>query len=270
MNFCGRDPATAVIICNIMFKKEKFPTTLFVAASILAFIVFTLLFFVFSINLGGKVMTSENQIEKPFGKYFLKDTSKMNDPMMTRVPDLQDVLAGPIITEDDPGIGPLDDSVYVVIYSDFKCEYCANQEKILQLATSAYSDKVRFVWKDYPEVNLMSESFMASVAARCAGEQGKFWEYHDKLFSQNDILNEESLNEIAKGVDLDRSMFTDCLENQSTRKYILNNMIEADALGITGIPFIYVNDQKISGEITFESLKKIIDAELEKSQNNVK
>ncbi|MDO8260725.1 MAG: hypothetical protein Q7T50_04495, partial [Candidatus Magasanikbacteria bacterium] len=90
-----------------MFKKEKFPTTLFVAASILAFIVFTLLFFVFSINLTGKVMTSENQIEKPFGKYFLKDTSKMNDPMMTRVPDLQDVLAGPIITEDDPGIGPL-------------------------------------------------------------------------------------------------------------------------------------------------------------------
>lgn len=253
-----------------MFKKEKFPTTLFVAASILAFIVFTLLFIVFSINLGTMSGPSESTKNAPFQKFFIKDFEKMKDPMMTRVPSLSDLLAGPILNDVDPGIGPLDSPVNVVIYSDFKCEYCASQEKILKLAVGEYGNKVRFIWKDYPEVNLMSESFQASVAARCAGQQGKFWEYHDKLFSQTVVLNEDSLKEIAKGVDLDRSLFGDCLENQSTRKLILDNMAEAEALGISGIPFVYVNDQKISGEITYESLKKIINGELEKAQTNVK
>jgi len=256
-----------------MFKKENFPTTLFVTASILAFIVFVLLFFVFSFVMIDKTNSDFKQgsvNNSTPNKYFLKDNNEMTDPMMTRVPTLKNMLAGPVINDVDPSMGPKDAPVNIVIYSDFKCDYCANQEKVVKNAMAVYKDKVRFIWKDYPEVDLTSPSFQASVAGRCAQAQGNFWNFHDLIFDRQRDISRENLYQIAKDLSFNMNDFKDCYENQTTRKLILDDMTEADALGITGIPFMYVNDQQLSGEVTFETLKKIIDTQLEKTQTNVK
>lgn len=248
-----------------MFKKENFPTTLFVSASLLAFVVFVALYIVFSLNFNQYARDNRPVAEKPYVKYFLKDANKNQDQMMTRVPNLSDILAGPIITADDPALGSIGVPVDIVIYSDFKCRYCIDQEKIIKQALEKYQGKVRLVWKDYPEKDLGSESFQAAVAARCAAVQGKFWEYHDLLFVETGSLNDEVYLDLAKRAGLDKGVFDDCLENQSTRKYILSNMTEADALEISGVPFVYVNDQKLSGEISFDDLCKEIDSQLQKN-----
>ena len=252
-----------------MFKKENFPTTLFITASLLALLVFLVLFFVFSINMGLAVDEEKTERRAVFSKYFLKDTKNMDDPMMTRVPKLRDFIDGPIISSVDPGIGKIDSPVNIVIYSDFECKYCANQEKVIKRAIGDYKDKVRFIWKDYPEVNLMSDSFQASIAGRCAQVQGNFWNFHDLVFDLEDGLGEDVYYGIARDLDLDMPRFEKCFTEQQTRKMVLDNMIEADALGITGIPFMYVNNQELVGEVEYENLKKIIEIQLEKTQEDV-
>jgi len=248
-----------------MFKKENFPTTLFVSASLLAFIVFVVLFMIFSMNARQFVADNQPASSKPYSRLFLKEPIKSADQMTTRVPSLSDVLAGPIITEDDPALGEVGAPVDIVMFSDFKCRYCLDQEKEIKKALEKYHGKVRFTWKDYPEKNIGSESFQAAVAARCAAEQGKFWEYHDLLLAQIHGLDESVYADLAKNLNLDTQIFEECWDSQRTRKYILNNMTEADALEISGVPFVYVNDQKISGEINFDDLCKEIDSQLQKN-----
>jgi protein-disulfide isomerase len=127
---------------------------------------------------------------------------------------------------------------------------------------------VKFIWKDYPEANLEADSFQASVAARCAQKQGAFWNYHDLLFDREEALNENNFYQIAQDLDLDMDIFRDCFKNQKTRNLIIDNMTEAEALGIDGIPFMYVNDQQLVGELNYDDLKKVIDIQLEKSEKN--
>lgn len=249
-----------------MFTKEKFPITLFVSASIMAFILFFLLFLFFSFysSLSSTSVVFDNNNSNV--RYFLKDDMSTKDPMMTKVLNLSDYLSGPIINNSDPSIGQKDSPVNIVIYSDFKCEYCANQEKVIRKVLDEYRDRIRFIWKDYPEAKLDADSFQASVAARCAQAQGAFWNYHDLLFDREEALNEKNFYQIAQDLDLDMVNFKDCFVNQKTRNLIIDDMTEAEALGIDGIPFMYVNDQQLVGELNYDDLKKVIDIQLEKSE----
>jgi protein-disulfide isomerase len=195
-------------------------------------------------------------------KYSFKD--KLNsDPLLTKVPDLKEMLAGPIISVTDPSLGPTDAPVILVEFADYACEYCQKQEKILQEIIRLYPGKVRLIWKDYPETNESSSSFQAAQAARCAGEQNQFWPYHDLLFQANQLKLTNFL-ELAQQLNFDVNQFKQCLASEQVKTLIKDNIEEANALAITGIPFIYVNNQEVMGNISLEDLKKIIETELRK------
>ncbi len=195
-------------------------------------------------------------------KLFLNEEYSHKDPYTTKIPNLRDMLKGPIITNLDPVLGDINSDVVLVLFSDFECSYCAKQEKVLKDAVEKYD--IGLVWKDYPASDFESRSYKAAIAARCAQTENAFWDYHDLLFAGDFDISKGRLLTIAEDLHLDIDDFSDCLDNHSTAQLVNDNMLEAEALGINGIPFLYVNDQEILGEITKDELEQLIELELAK------
>ncbi len=240
-------------------KKENFPSALFVSSSLSALALLIGILFLIQLDANLRSFIGKSQTNK----IYLKETKPSDDMLITKVPNLKDILAGPIITDADPNIGNPSSKVQIVEFSDFTCQYCQEQEKLLNNAVNKY--KINLIWKDYPETSADTVSYKAAVAARCAQEQGKFWEYHDELFSlKKSAYNNDTFTQIAKELKMDAKKYNTCLNGSTAKKLINNNIEEANMLDIKGVPFIYVNNQEIMGETTWEELSRIIETELSK------
>ncbi len=244
-----------------MFKKEKFPVKIFIFISIVSFLLLLFILAIFKVVF--LPVNYATQLDDADNKYYLNKEYTNDDPLVTSVPILKDMITGPIISNDDPSLGAKDSKVVIAEFSDFDCYFCKKQEVIIREIIDEYQYKIRLVWKDFPDIKVSSPSYQASIAGRCAFEQGKFWEYHDLLFERSNF-NEDVFLELADTLNLKINIFKNCLKDNEITTYINNNILEADALEIQGVPFLYVNDQEILGEVTKEELKKIIDTELGK------
>lgn len=104
----------------------------------------------------------------------------------------------------------------------------------------------------------------AAEAARCAHEQGKFWEYHDKIFANQKALADENLKQYATDIGLDAEKFNQCLEAGKYRGDVQDSARLAGQVGATGTPAFFVNGRFVSGAQPFEAFKAIIDDELQR------
>ena len=247
------------------FKKIKFPTALFVVASLIALLVAAFFYFIF--NFLFLASNTDVGVKDDEVNYVLSQNnfskSDISDPFITKKPGIKDLIKEPIRDGSDPVLGNKDAKVSLIIFSDFSCSFCANQERILKEVVNKYGNQINLIWKDYPLNNLESESFSSARAARCAQEQDKFWDYHDLLFENQDQRKESDFISFAQDSGLDKNKFISCLELKKVDQKIERNMSEANALEIYGIPFIYINDLEIVGEINEVELSKIIEAGLE-------
>ena len=242
-----------------ILKKNNFYITLFIIVSLAALLLMVIFYSFCNLSYRQK----QAALPREQDRYYLNYNYQDKDPLITRNPGLADMLSGPIISERDPGQGEISAPITIVQFSDFVCEFCAEQEQVLRSMALKYKDSVRLIWKDYPENNVESESYQAALAARCAQRQGLFWPYHDLLFAQKKF-DYQNLLLVAKEAQLDINKFEECLAGEFTRPLIEENMQEANALDINGVPFVYINDQEVLGEISAEDLEKIILLELEK------
>ncbi len=181
----------------------------------------------------------------------------VDDPFITPGPAAKKILFKPVIGDDDPVLG--EGELSVVEFSDFSCKFCAKQEEIIRDVINEYKGKVKLVWKDFPDKD--TPAYQAALAARCAGEQGKFWQFHDFLFEQ-DVLASLTFLEAAKRNQLDLDKFSLCIKNKETDKNVNDNIKEAGALRLSGVPFFFIGKQEILGAINKEDLRKIIDQAL--------
>jgi protein-disulfide isomerase len=159
--------------------------------------------------------------------------------------------------------GPETAPVTIVEFSDFQCPFCARVVPTLQQVQDTYRDNVRIIWKHLP-LSIHKDALGAALAAEAAGKQGKFWEYHDKLFTDRTKLGTEDLKEYAKDLQLDMARFETDLQSGAEKKRIDADVAEAQALGINGTPGIFVNGRFVRGAQPFEVFAKIIDEELTK------
>jgi protein-disulfide isomerase len=126
-----------------------------------------------------------------------------------------------------------------------------------------YGDKVRIVWKNMP-LDIHKDAPLAHVAAMAAAEQGKFWEYHDKLFKNQPKIQRDFLLQYARELGLDMKKFEDSLEAQRAKPLIDADAAEAKTLGVTGTPAFFVNGRFLSGAKPFDEFAQTINAELTK------
>ena len=220
---------------------------------IFLFIVIPLLF-----NAGGGATDVKKDI-------YLKNSDASNDPLLTTVPQLADIIAGPIISAADPLFGPPAAPVTITVYTDFTCWYCGQTVALAQRAQAEFSGLVRLAHKDYPNPNKAYASYQAAIAGRCAQEQDKFWEMSERLYENYDALSPDTFTALAKNLGLDITSFNQCRAGGSANSVVRkidDNIAEANALGIAGVPLIYVNSRELPAEITYEELKAAVEREL--------
>jgi len=168
------------------------------------------------------------------------------------------------VTADDPSVGAASAPVTLVEFSDFQCPFCQRVEPTLKQVRQAYGDKVRVVWKDFPLTQIHPQAFKASEAAHCAGDQGKFWEYHDRLFANQQALQPSDLKKHASDLGLDASAFATCLDSSKYGERVRDGVAEGSRLGVNSTPTIYINGRMLSGAQPFEVFAGVIDEELSK------
>jgi len=243
-------------------KNSKFPTALFIIASLIVFLVVASFYFIFKFNF--LIADFNKEISEKNNYSQKKDYQKndFKDPYITFKPSLKTLIKGPIINLKDPFLGNKDAKVFLVVFSDFSCTFCKKEENILRDILDTYKDKLILIRKDYPLNDINTESFRAARAARCAQMEGNFWDFHDLLFKYPEKRSREDFIDFALNLGFDKNSFQNCLQKKEVDKEIKNNIDEADALGVYGIPFIYVNKHQFIGELGREELKKIIEKEL--------
>jgi protein-disulfide isomerase len=172
-------------------------------------------------------------------------------------------LRPPVVEVGDGGRtakGPADAPVTIIEFSDYECPFCKRAEASVKQVLDAYPGKIRLVYRDYP-LPFHSNAKPASISAVCAEKQGKFWEYHEKLFAAA-ALNDETYKKIAGEVGLDTAKFEACLASPEAAAAVDKDTADGAAVGVRGTPAFFINGRMLSGAQPFEKFKEIIDEEL--------
>jgi protein-disulfide isomerase len=138
----------------------------------------------------------------------------------------------------------------------------------VQQVLKTYGDKIKFVYRHYPLPNHPAAR-PAAEAAACAGEQGKFWPYHDLLFANPSKLSEADLKQHAVELSLNTVQFNSCVDTHKLQSTIDTDVREGEEAGVNGTPAFYINGRMLSGAQPFDAFKKIIDQELTKAQAKI-
>ena len=166
-----------------------------------------------------------------------------------------------VIPAGAPSTGPATAPVTIVEFTDYQCPYCHRAQAVIEEVLQRYSGKVRFVHLDFP-LDGHPEAMPAARAARCAGEQGRFWEYHRGIMSRPGPLDAADLRGRAAMLKLDPAKFDPCLASDRYDEAIRAEMGHGSELGVTGTPAYFVNGRMLSGSRPLESFVEVIDAEL--------
>ena len=171
--------------------------------------------------------------------------------------------------EDSPVKGSPDALITVVEFSDYQCPFCSRAHTTVQKLEEEYGNKLRVVMKQNP-LSFHPRAKPAAVAAMAAGEQGKYWEYHDKLFANAKALEDADLEKYAKEIGLDMARWKKDLGNTKYNQIIERDQTLAGQLGANGTPAFFINGRLLSGAQPIDNFRSIINEELPKAEALVK
>ncbi len=166
--------------------------------------------------------------------------------------------------DDDPVMGDEDADVTIIEFSDYQCPFCEKfYSQTLPQLKKDYIDtgKVKLVYRDYP-LPFHPFAEKAAEAANCAGEQGKYFAMHDKIFANQATLNEENLKVWGASIGLDANKFNSCLDSGKMAAEIAKDLADGNAAGVSGTPSFFVNGKILVGAQPFAAFKTVIDQEL--------
>jgi protein-disulfide isomerase len=168
------------------------------------------------------------------------------------------------IPPEAPTLGPAGAKVTVVEFLDYECPYCHRVQDVVEQLLAQNKGKVRFVHREY--LIGKPRSLEAARAARCAGEQGKFWDYHRSLLSQPD-MSEASLKRKAATLGLNEASFGTCLASDRHDASIRRATESGSELGVSGTPTFFINGRRLVGVAPVESFQKVIDEEMAQAKS---
>jgi protein-disulfide isomerase len=151
--------------------------------------------------------------------------------------------------------------VMIVEFSDFQCPYCHQVEPTIKQVLTKYGDKVSLSYRDFPLTQIHAQAEIAAEASRCALEQGKYWEYHDLLFTASK-LEKDALIDYARNLNLDEKQFGSCLASEKYKGQINKDLEEGRKAGVTGTPGFFINGIAASGAQGQDTFNRMIDDEL--------
>lgn len=158
-----------------------------------------------------------------------------------------------------PVLGKQDAAIMIVVFSDFQCPFSKRGADTINALKQKYGDKLSFVYKNLP-LPFHPEAMPSAKAALAAGKQGKFYEYHDKLFENQTQLGESTYVKIAQELGLNLDKFNADRNSKEIEDQIKKESDQANSLGFNGTPGFALNGVKILGAYPAEHFEKIINA----------
>lgn len=152
--------------------------------------------------------------------------------------------------------------VIIIEFSDFQCPFCRSVQPTLKSLLAKYDGKVSLAYRDFPLRGMHGQAELGAESSRCAGEQRKFWEYHDLLFANPDKLNRPGLLELARRLRLDEVAFESCLSSGKHRADVEKDLQDGIRAGVMGTPSIFINGTLLSGAQAESVFARLIEAEL--------
>lgn len=161
-----------------------------------------------------------------------------------------------VATTDDPSLGRVDAPVTIVEFADFGCPYSRESSFVVRELAAKYPESVRFIYRDFPLTDLHPIAQKAAEAAQCAQDQGMFWEYHDKLYQNQNDVSEDRLVEFATELNMNTFQFESCLSSGRYADEVIADYQVGVEAGVRGTPTFFINGNRIAGAIP----KEIFDA----------
>ncbi len=218
-----------------------------------------------------KTLMKEIQELKASQEAMQKDITAIKERLIPKPPP--PFQGADISIQGDPVMGDKDAKVTMVEFTDYQCPFCGRafqQTYPPVVAEYVKTGKLRYVIHDYPLQQLHPNAFRAAEAARCAGDQGKYWEMHDRLFGNQQALDEKGLEASAQALGLDTQQFQQCLDTGKYKAEINNEIKVGTSLGVTGTPTFFLGPtgtdpnkfratKKIAGAFPYTAFKQAID-----------
>jgi protein-disulfide isomerase len=157
-----------------------------------------------------------------------------------------------------PSLGPRDALVTIVEFADFQCGYCARSPALQKQLLAKYPG-VRWVFKSFPGGKASVDISRAALAAHA---QGRFWEFHDRLFHSQRIASLPELEELARDLGLDVGAYRRAMQGDALEKVVRQDLALGQRLGVDGTPTFFINGRRFGGTIPFGPLERIVQQEL--------
>jgi predicted DsbA family dithiol-disulfide isomerase len=169
----------------------------------------------------------------------------------------------PELDDGSPAKGAAKAAVTIVEFSDFECTFCAQAQDTLTKIMERYGGEVRLVFKHLPSEGHRN-SLAAARAAYCAGQQDRFWQFHDALFATRD-LSVPFFGEIAAKLGLGREKFAACVSGEASRTAVVKDIEMAKRYRIDSTPSFLINGKLVKGAVPFAEFQNLIERELQQS-----
>ncbi|MEO5927946.1 MAG: thioredoxin domain-containing protein [Patescibacteria group bacterium] len=184
------------------------------------------------------------------------DTQLIVDTNVTTTTDLVPSWA--------PVEGPFSAKVTVVEFLDFQCQGCGGYFPVLKQMREEFKGKIKFVARQFPLVEIHQYALGAAIASVCAERQGKFFEYADTLFQNQQYLRRDDLTKYAEELKLDTNTFNTCLDDPTAKAQVISDRKSGELIGVKFTPSIYINGKLMETLVSPEELRKLINTELSK------
>jgi protein-disulfide isomerase len=248
----------------------KIPRLSFKDGSLNIYLVFVLVIFAFLLGmLTNKVLYLENQVKNGSNA----NAAALNDPnaqpTVAPPPQVVKVENGKL-----PILGDEKAKVTIVEFSDFQCPFCKRYiDETHEQLKEKYIDtgKVKFTFRHYPLTSIHPNAQVAHEASECANEQGKFWEYHDLIFAQQDTWSPQTLSDAtislvgyAGELGLNTDQFKSCVETEKFKQAVEADLEAGTQVQVDGTPAFFVNGYRLVGAQPFSEFERVIEEELKK------
>jgi Na+/H+ antiporter NhaA len=240
-----------------------------VAASAVAGIGFTISLFVAGLAFSGKQLEeakagilAASVLAAALGWLLFRVLERLPAAMLERaragtVAAIDD-LTPPVDPEVDHVRGPHDAPVTLVEYGDFECPYCGQAEGVVRELLKSFGSGLRYVFRHLPLQDVHPHAQLAAEAAEAAGEQGRFWEMHDRLLDHQEELGNEDLLRYAEELGLDVDRFWEDVRTHRFARRVARDVYSADESGVAGTPTFFVNGHRHHGAYDLDSLTQAV------------
>lgn len=165
----------------------------------------------------------------------------------------------------DHETGSLHAHVTLVEYGDYECARCAQAESAVRHLLEAFGDRIRFVFRHFPDAEAHPHAELAAEAAEAAAAQGKFWDMHALLFNQSQHLKAATMLHDAEAIELDMTRFKGDLDDHVYLQRVREHHAAGVHLGLRGTPCFFLNDKPVDVSFSLQNLENSVRAALGES-----